>query len=192
MLLFLASIITLAGIIPYARDIIRGNTKPNITSWITWTLLTTVATIAEFADGEYITGLFTTSAVLTTGIIVILGLKYGYTKYSYFDIFCQIGALMGFLLWYIFNSPALAVIASVAIDFIGALPTIRHSLTDPSEETWTTYALAGIGGIFALGAITSYNFTSLSYPVYIVFINLLLSIIIFRGKNRLIKHAKTT
>lgn len=184
-LLILSVIITVASVIPYIRDILRGTTRPNIVSWITWTLLTLVATIAEFAAGEYITAIFTSAAVVETLLVVILGLKYGYAKYSKFDAICQIGALSGFAFWFLFNSPAAAVIAVVMIDFIGALPTVRHSWLQPNEETWLTFAMAAIGGLLAIFALTSYNWTSLTYAVYIVLINALITfVIIYRSKVR--------
>jgi hypothetical protein len=75
--------------------------------------------------------------------------------------------------------------ASVTIDFIGAIPTIRHSWIAPGEETWPTYAMAGIGGGLAILALNSYNATSLTYAVYIVLINTLLcSILISRTSKK--------
>ncbi len=184
--LILSVLVTVGSVIPYIRDILRGTTKPNIVSWITWTLLTGVATVAEFVAGEYTTALFTGAAVLETGIVVLLGLKYGYVKYTRFDVVCQVGALTGFVFWYLFNSPVAAVVASVTIDFIGALPTIKHSWISPGEETWSTYALAGLGGLLAIFALSSYNWISLPYAIYIVAINVLLSgVLIVRGQQRL-------
>jgi hypothetical protein len=181
--LILSIIITVGSVVPYIRDILKGTTKPNIVSWITWTLLTLVATIAEFAAHEYRTAFFTSAAVLETTLIVILGLKYGYAKYTKFDAFCQVGALSGFGLWWIFNSPAVAVLASVTIDFVGAMPTIRHSWIKPGEETWLTYAMAGVGGLLAIFSFTAFNWTSLTYPVYIVLINIVFTgVLIYRAK----------
>lgn len=180
--LVLAGLVTVGSIIPYAIDILKGTTKPNIVSWITWTLLTGIATIAEIAGHEYKTAIFTGTAVLETAIIVILGLKYGYVKWTRFDYTCQIGAFVGLGLWWLFDTPAIAVIAAVSIDFIGALPTVRHSWLKPGEETWSTYALAGLGGLLAIFALTAYNWTSLSYTIYIVIINIVFSsILIAKG-----------
>jgi len=85
-LLLLSAIITIGAVIPYIRDILRGTTKPNIVSWITWTLLFVVATTAEIAAHEYRTAFFTLSVAVETGLVVILGLKYGYAKYTKFDL----------------------------------------------------------------------------------------------------------
>lgn len=181
--LVIASLITVIGVLPYAWDIIKGKSKPNIVSWMTWTLLTGIATAAAIAGHEYVAAIFTTSAVIATGIIVVLGLKYGYVKYTYFDYLCQLGAVVGIILWQIFDSPTIGVLASVTIDFIGALPTVRHSWQKPSEETWITYAMSGVGGIFAILALDTYNLISLPYAVYIVLINILLTfILLYRAK----------
>jgi hypothetical protein len=177
-LLVASVVITLLASATYVRDILKGTTKPNLVSWLTWTLLTGVATIAEFAAGEWVTGIFTLSAVIETAVIVVLGLKYGYAKYSPFDIFCQIGALVGFILWWLFNSPTVAIVSAVFIDLIGALPTIRHSWIAPYEETWAEYALASVGGILAIGALSFYNLAALAYPIYIVIINIVFTTVI--------------
>ena len=72
--LVLATVVTIVSVIPYLRDILKGTTKPNLVSWITWTLLTGIATVAEVVAGEYTAAIFTGSAVIETGLVVILGL----------------------------------------------------------------------------------------------------------------------
>ncbi len=188
--LILAAGISIVAVLPYARDIVKGKTKPNIASWITWSLLTGVATVAEFAAREYATAIFTSFAALATTFIVVLGLKYGYVKYTLFDAVCQVGAFSGFILWWFFNSPAAAVIASVSIDFIGVLPTIRHSYVAPYEETWITYVLSGVAGVFALLALSAYNWTSLTYPAYIVFANFLIVAVILQRIKKVPRPAQ--
>lgn len=181
--LVLASLITIISVIPYLIDIAKGNTRPNLVSWLTWTLLTGIATVAELVAGEYVSAIFTGAAVLETAAVVVLGLaKHAYVSYTKFDVWCQIGAIVGIILWFIFNDPVIAVVASVTIDFIGALPTVRHSWLEPNEETWQTYGLAALGGIFAIIALSTYNWISLSYAVYIVLINTILALIIVKQR----------
>lgn len=187
-LLVLSAIITIGAVVPYLHDILRGTTKPNIASWITWTLLFVVATIAEFAAGEFRTAFFTASISAETALVVVLGLKYGYAKYTKFDAACQIGAFLGFILWWLFNNPLAAIILVVVIDFIAALPTLEHSWFSPKEETWITFSLSGLGGFVALFALTSYNWTSLMYPIYIVLINILITTVIL-SRKRILKSS---
>ena len=183
--LVIATIITVSAVLPYLRDILKGTTKPNIVSWITWTLITGIATAAEIAGHEYVTAIFTGAAMIETASVVAFGLRRGYAKYSRFDVVCQIGAIVGLILWQLFNSPSIGVVACVAIDFIGVLPTIRHSWRKPDEETWSTFALSGVGGIFAILALSRYNVTSLTYAIYIVLINILVSVIILGRRQAL-------
>jgi hypothetical protein len=177
-LLFISVILTVVSVIPYSRDILQGKTRPNIVSWITWFLLGLVATVAAVAAGEYKAAIFSSAAVMETSLIVVLGLRYGYVKYARFDVVCQVGVLVGLGLWWIFNSPALAVIAVVTIDLIGALPTVRHSWMRPYEETWISYAVCSFAAILALLALNTYNWVSLPYAIYIVLINALITLIL--------------
>jgi hypothetical protein len=178
-------VLTLLAVLPYVRDILQGRTKPNLTSWITWSLLTGVATIAEGSAGQTATAIYTGAACLETIAVVALGLRHGHVKYSSIDVICQVGALVGFLLWWLFDSPAAAVVAAVTIDFVGSLPTLRHAWGNPREETWITYALSAVGGLLAIFALTTYNWVSLPYVVYIVLINTTVAAVVIWQKHRL-------
>lgn len=181
--LVLATVVTIGSVLPYVRDILRGITKPNIVSWTTWTLLTGIATAAEIAAHEYAAAVFTGAAAAETALVVVLGLRRGYVKYTGFDVICQIAAVAGIVLWQIFNSPVIGVVGAVMIDFVGALPTFRHSWLRPGEETWQTYMLAALGAAFAVAALTDYNWISLPYAVYIVLVNTALSVIIIHRRS---------
>lgn len=172
------------SVIPYCLDIRRGKTRPNLVSWITWTLLTGVATAAEIAAGEYRAAIFTGSATLATTLVVMLGLRHGYVKYSRFDVICQIGAVAGIIIWQIFDSPLLGVFASIAIDSIGALPTLRHSWIKPFEETWQTYAISVFTASLGIAGIENYNWTNLAYAVYIALACALLTSVILYRRQR--------
>ena len=131
--LIISTAVVLASVVPYLLDILRHKTKPNIVSWLTWTMLTGIATAAEIGAGEYVTAIFTGASTIETGLVVLLGLRYGFVKYARFDIVCQLAAIGGIILWQIFNSPEIALLATVAIDFVGALPTLRHGWQKPGE-----------------------------------------------------------
>lgn len=180
--LVVSVILTLIGAVPYIKDIITSKTRPNLVSWVTWSILTAVATGAEISAHAYVTAIFTGAASVETISIVILGLRHGYVKYHWFDFVCQIGAIIGFILWWIFDSPTVAIIATVVIDFIGGLPTWRHAYNMPHEETWQTFAISGIGGVFTLLALSSFSWASLTYPIFIVFSCIsITAIILFRS-----------
>ena len=182
-LLILGAGIVLWSAVPYVRDILKGRSRPNVVSWVTWCLLAGIATAAEIDAHEYATAVFSGALVVQAASILLLGLRYGYAKYTKLDVVCQIGAIIGIVLWQIFNSPLIGVLASVIIDFIAAVPTLHHSWVSPREETWQTYALSNAASVLTIFALSSFNWVSLTYPIYIVLIDTILPlIIILRGR----------
>lgn len=182
--IIVSSLLTVACIVPYIIDVVRRKTKPRVVSWLNWSLLSGIAGAASLSDHQYAAAILSFSATIETMIIVILGWKYGDKKIAKFDIYCQVAAIFGLLLWFVFSSPALAVIASVSIDFVATLPTIKHAWQKPSEETRSTFILAGAAAVLTVAAAKEAKITSLANPLYLVGINFLLGgILIIRGKS---------
>lgn len=182
-LIVLSSLITVACVIPYILDILKKKTKPRVVSWFTWSLLSGIAGAASLADHQYAAAALSLSATTECMIVVILGLKYGDREFTKFDISCQVGALVGLLLWFLLDSPAIAVIVAVAIDFIGTLPTVKHAWQKPGEETPITFFLAGFAALLTVFAATSVQVTALANPLYLVAINMTMTAIILTRRK---------
>lgn len=176
-----AGLLAIVAAIPYIIDIIKGKTKPNIASWLTWTLLLLIGTAGAFAAHEVRSALLTTGDLVGTGLILLLGVKYGIAEFSKFDFFCQAGALLGLVLWFVFNSPTIGIVAVIAVDLLGSLPTLRHSWKNPKEETWQTFVIVSLASVITLITLTNFNVASLAYPGYLLVINLsFASVVIYR------------
>lgn len=184
-LLLLSAVLGIMSVFPYCFDIWRKKSKPNLVSWITWTLLSGITTSALIAAGQYRAAFFAASATIAPGLVVLFGLRHGYVKYSRFDVICQISAIFGIILWQLFDDPVLAVIASVTIDLIGAAPTVRHSWYKPFEETWQTYALSVFTISLGIAGLETYDFINLIYPVYLFILCSALTIIIVSQRQRM-------
>jgi hypothetical protein len=163
----IAGLVAVFSTLPYIRDTLKGKTKPNIVTWLTWCLLNTITAFAAYAAHANQTAIFAGAAALCTGFVVIVGLKRGVKKYTTFDIVCQILALVGIILWRLTGQPAVAISINIAADCIGVLPTYRHSWRLPHEETWQSYAIGGVSAVLAIASIQVFNYVSLAYPVYI-------------------------
>jgi hypothetical protein len=174
-LVIVSTILTILCTLPYIIDVIKLKTKPRIVSWFTWSLLSAIAGAASLSDHQYPAAILSFSATIETMVVVLLGLKYGEREFNRFDIVCQVAAIVGLVLWLVFNSPAIAVLASVAIDLIGTLPTIKHAWEKPSEETWITFAVAGIAATFTLMAASSTKITAIVNPIYLILINFVIT-----------------
>jgi len=184
LLITLSGVLTIAAVVPYLIEIVRGKTKPRIVSWFTWSLLTGIACAATFSDGQTASGILLLCATIEVLLVVVFGLKHGDRKIERLDIICQAAALAGLALWLIFNSPAVAVIATVIIDLIGSIPTIKHSWLRPYEETWITFGLCSLGAACTLLAITEWSVTAVAYPLYIVVVNVVMAMIILLSPRR--------
>jgi hypothetical protein len=188
----IAGIIALLDVSPYLIDVVRGKTKPNIVSWFTWSLLLIIGTAAAFSDHQDKSALLTLGDGIGTTLVLVLGIKYGIAKFSWFDGICQICALIGLVLWLVFNSPTIAVIAVIAIDFIACLPTAKHSWQSPEEETWEAFALTVFASTLTLLSLTHYSVVSLGYPIFLLLVNLaFVVVVLYRRKKLGLKLSRT-
>jgi len=184
---YVGALIAIFCTLPYLVDIVRRKTKPNIVTWMTWSLLVGVGAAALFASNEFNAALLLVGDFVATFAVVIVGLKYGTVKLDRFDFFCMLGVVVGLILWIVFNSPLIAIIATISIDFIGTVPTVRHSYFHPEEETWITFLLGVIASIFTILSFHEYTITAWVYPVYLLLSNGLLFIIILLGQRKISK-----
>lgn len=118
-LLILSIVLTLVAIIPYIFEIIKGKTKPRIVSWFIWTTITSISAVAALVEHQYSTAILLFSAAFETFVVVLLGWRDGDKQIEKLDVICFIGAMTGIILWQIFNSPSIAVIATIIVDLVG-------------------------------------------------------------------------
>jgi len=183
----LSSVLTIFAIIPYLIEIVRKNTKPRIVSWIVWTTITGISAVASLSDGQYATAILLFSAMLETLAVVVLGWRNSDKKIEKLDIVCFTGAMIGVILWQVFDSPALAVVATVLADFIGGIPTLVHAWKKPGEETAITFFVSALGAVCTLLIVIDWQITSVAYPIFLVGINLLFTSVIVLRK-RILKN----
>jgi len=169
--------------LPYIIDVVKKKTKPNIVTWIVWSLLIGIGAAALYASNELNAGLLLTGDFIATFAVVIVGLRYGTAKLDRLDVICLVGAVVGLTLWLVFNSPSIAVVATIVIDFVGTIPTVRHSYHHPEEETWITFALGVVATIFTLLSLKDYSASAWVYPAYLLFSNGLLFVTILLGQR---------
>jgi D-alanyl-lipoteichoic acid acyltransferase DltB (MBOAT superfamily) len=183
LLALLGAALAAVSTIPYLIDVVRRKTKPNIVTWLTWTMLTVIAGSAALVAGEPKTAIFLCGNSVCTGLVVLLGLKYGTTKFSRFDILCQCGAILSLVLWLVFKSPTVGIVVPLIIDFVGLLPTLRHSWQRPDEETWQSFLIGVAAPALTILSLTHYNIASLVFPLYLFLADgALVLVIVYRRK----------
>jgi hypothetical protein len=184
-LIVISSILAIVNILPYIRDVYRKKNKPRIVSWLTWSLLTGIASAASFSDRQYASGILLLLSSLETLSVVILGWRFGVREFDFFDAACQAAAVVGLVLWLIFNSPSIAIIATISIDIAASLPTLRHAWRKPFEETAITFFLGSLAALFTFMAAKNFKITAVAFPIYLVLMNFLISAVIYTRQHNL-------
>lgn len=178
LLIFFSGLFVIVQVVPYLIDVLRKKTKPRIVSWFVWALMPGIAGVAALVDKQYPTAILLGATAFGSLLVVILGWKFGDKKFEKLDIVCLVGAVVGIILWQIFNSPAIGAIAMVLIDLIGGLPTTVHAWKKPHEETWLAFGLVFLGSVCTLIVISDWKITSFIFPLWLTLNSLNVTLII--------------
>src|SRR3990167_6881798 len=160
-----AGILKFIGFVPYIISILRKKTRPSRATWFVWMTLASILYISYRQSGATDTLWAPLAAVFATITIALLSIKYGVGGWTPFDRKCLFAAGVGLFLWFLFDQPLLAVLSSLAVDLIGALPTIKKVWTDSESEdklSWGIFWLSSLANVFAIG---QWTFAVAIYPL---------------------------
>lgn len=183
-LVFVGVGINLVGAIPYIRETLRGTTKPNRVTWLMWSIAPLIATAAAFSDGIRLA----TLPVFMAGIMPLTILaasfinKEAYWKLETFDYLCGFFSLTALILWAITKEPLVAIFFAIIGDFFAAIPTLVKSWRHPETETASAYVASLLATLTSFFAITLWTFSAYAFPLYLVMINGLVILAIYKKK----------
>lgn len=181
-----AGFLSILCFLPYILTILQGKTKPNRATWWIWAILSAVISASYYSTGANNTIWLPVCGGIGQLIIAILSLKYGEGGWNRFDRLCLLGVGISLLLWWQFNSPLIALLFNILIDFLGALPTIKKSYYEPQTENLLTWSLYLIASIINLFAIDYWSFQLAAFPLYIFLINATIVIFILSRNFQII------
>ena len=151
----IGGILFVAGFFPYARAILRKETKPARATWFIWVVLDLIIFTGMYVKG--VTNCIITAAVVGGSVIFLLALKYGKGGWEKIDKWVLAGAGFGLLLWALFNSPLMGVVVSSTVMVVGSIPMFQNTWHDHSLEdklAWTVFFIATIFGTLAVNEWT--------------------------------------
>lgn len=174
----LAGLLTMVAYGPYLLSTIKGKTKPNRATW--WILVVVGVMLASsyYALGAHSTLWVPLSYIIGPLVIASLSIKFGEGGLSKLDIICLIGAFSGFILWWIFANPLIALIINLIIDFLGLIPTIKKSYLRPHTEDEISWVLWFAGSFLNLMAMDIWSVSLFIYPIYMVIGNGLIALLV--------------
>ena len=114
--------------------------------------------------------------------IISLFKKEAYWKINKFDWICGVLSILALILWYITKNPAIAIIFSMFSGFFATIPTLIKIWKYPETENSIAYAGGLLSALTSFAAITTWNFTSMAFPVFLTISNIILISLIERKR----------
>jgi hypothetical protein len=179
----LAVLVGIADTIPYVRDTLRGATRPHRGTWLIWSVLAIVVCLSQRADGASWSLLMAFAQAVLISLVFVLAIGRGEGGVSAGDRILIAIAGGGVAGWMIAEEPVVATVCVVVADLIGATMMLPKTYRDPDSETLATYALAGLGGALAAGAVGAPDVSLLLYPIYFGLVNGALAILIHHRRR---------
>ncbi len=162
-----AGALSLLGFVPYIVEIVQGKTRPNRATWWIWTVVGVMLCASYYATGARHAVWVPASYVAGPLVTALLSLKYGEGGWDRFDRNCLAASLLSVVVWWVARSPLLALLSNIAIDFLGALPTVRKSYHEPGAESLLSWSIFLVADAANLGAIGAWSPATALYPVYL-------------------------
>ncbi|OGL77525.1 hypothetical protein A3J43_02775 [Candidatus Uhrbacteria bacterium RIFCSPHIGHO2_12_FULL_54_23] len=180
-----AGVISFVEYFIYIAAILRGTTKPNRATWWVLTLVNVMIVASYWSSGARNTIWVAVSYVVGTLIIAILSIKYGEGKWERLDRVCLFGSVGSFLVWMILRSPFYALAVNVFIDFLALIPTVVKSYLRPWAEDKLAWTLTFVASVLNIFALESWDIAISLYPVYLLLINTIVALCLWRPRGRL-------
>lgn len=160
---WLAFGLVMAAFVPYARAILRKETKPAIASWIIWGMLDYITFVAMWKQGV-VNGqiLGACTGVL---VIVLLAFRHGTAGWGKLDTFCLIGGFSGIGIWLTLDSPFLGMVASLFVVFTASIPTFVNGWKHPENENKMGWLLFWLSCFPAIAGVKAWMIVDLAQPV---------------------------
>jgi hypothetical protein len=144
-----ASVLNLVGYIWYIRDLVRGTTRPNVSSWMVW-MGVTVVSVSSYvtATGDPVKSIFSWS-ILAANIITFFFIirRARFSALSRLDISALVIGLVAAAAWLFTTS---AWWGNILIQFaivIGGVPTLVSVWRQPYNERPWPWLLWGVAFI---------------------------------------------
>lgn len=180
-----AGALSFLAFVPYVLSTLQGKNRPNRATWIIWTAVGVSLLASYAASGARETVWVAAANLLAFLFVLALSVKYGVGGWKVLDVCCLIGAALGFLLWWWFDSPLPTLYSGLFIDLVGAVPTLVKAWKEPESEDLLAWVLFFIANALNLLAIKEWSVVMASYPVYMVFITLaLVAVLLWRRHKR--------
>ena len=186
----LGALIQFFGSWSYLVDTLKGKVKPNKVSWFLWALAPLIACVAQVQQGIGILALTTFIVGFVPLIIFIASFRNKEAKWEItkLDLICGTLSLLGIILWYTTQVGNVAILFSILADALAAIPTIVKSYYYPETENDSVYLYGVVNASIGLLTIKIWTFEYYGFPLYLLFVTILLVFLIRFKAGLKIQH----
>ena len=183
-LVLLSAALGLSGTCAYVRDMLRGESKPNLITWGLWgtvPLIATGAALTAHADGWATVRIFMSGFGPLIVFITAFFVPQSYWKLARFDFMCGIFSIIAIVLWLVADLPLVAILFAATADLLATLPTLIKAWRHPETETVYTYFIGLFTALLVVPAIPIWNVENAAFQIYLIIANTLLFLAVMRG-----------
>ena len=162
----IAAGLTLACVVPYLRDVRRGETQPQRASWFVFATLGAVAAVSQALDGSMAGTWLAAGSAVGFGAVFVASIRRGVGGFAARDRIALAVAVVGTTLSVVTARPLMAVVGVVLAELGAVGLTVRKALDDPGSETRSTWIADGLAGLLGIAAVDRLTATALLYPVH--------------------------
>lgn len=166
-----ATLLAIAGNVPYVLDVLKGRVKPHPYTWFVWSVVSATVFFGMFVKGAGIGALPVAASEIFTLIIFFISIKYGFKNIARIDHVYLAIALLGFVPWVITKDPTLSVVIAVMIDVFAFMPTLRKTWHDPSTENPILFGSNVLRHILILFSLQAYNLATMFHSIAMIAAN---------------------
>lgn len=155
---------------PYIWSMLRRRIRPHLLSWIVWSLISLIATLAQQTGNAGPGGWAVMFSTVSCTFIALCAFRYGERTISRLDWVCFLGALSAIPLWRLTSDPLASLLLVLVIDTIAYGMTFRKAWRAPWSENATVYWVDTVKYGAAMLAMDSYSVLAILFPLYVIVI----------------------
>src|SRR3989344_1828886 len=153
-----AGVVNFIATILYVISIWRGHTKPSRVTWAIWTALSLLTAGGMYQSGTLNGQMY--AVVVGDIVITSFALLWGSGGWTRVDRWSLAGALIGLTVWVLTKDPFYAILISLSVNYIGAVPTIAKTWKYLGEEDLVACGVVTLATFIQFLAVTEWTFAA--------------------------------
>ena len=168
----------------YLKDILWGQTRPNLVSWFFWALAPLIGVFFQIKAGAGLSIIPVFLAGFGPLIVIIVSLlrRNSIWKVNNLDIICGIFAFITLILYLFTHNLNISILFAILTDALAGIPTIVKSWKFPKTETVALYLIGIFNNVVGLLIIKNWIFSIYSFSAYLIVLNIILVLCLVRKK----------